>query len=161
VRRFESAIPGVMLACLAACGGNHDPNTKQKTELSPAPEDSAAAHTLPATAVAEAQAAAADPAAPGFAGVWAADPAQCRDFKQTYQFSAARIEMGAKRGCAVTSISEEHPSGRSMIYHVGGACIGKTASNDAITFTFGPSDTVMQARVNDEPPERLVRCPPH
>jgi hypothetical protein len=161
VRLLESAVCVVMFAGLAACGGNQDPNAKKMTELSPAPRNSAAAHVVPDPGGAALQPAATVSAAPGFAGVWASGPAQCLDLKKTYQFSATRIEMGAERGCAVTSISEEHPSGRSLIYHVSGACIGKTASNDAIVFSFGPSDTVMQVQVNDGPPETLVRCPQH
>lgn len=159
VRR--GAFIACMLLCagLAACGGNKDPNAKHKTELSPAPSNSAAAHTTPGPAVQEAKAAANGGQAPGFAGVWAADAGQCADPKQTYQFSGDRIEMGAKRGCAVTAISEEHPTGRSMIYHVMGACIGKKASNDMFLFSFGASDTTMKLQVNDELPERLVRCP--
>jgi hypothetical protein len=46
-----------------------------------------------------------------------------------------------------------------MIYHVMGACIGKKASNDMFLFSFGASDTTMKLQVNDELPERLVRCP--
>ncbi|MBI1360143.1 MAG: hypothetical protein GC155_07650 [Alphaproteobacteria bacterium] len=159
-------------AGLAACDGNTDPNNKPATELSPPPDNSAAAHMVtpppgapnvkPAAASAPSEPAE-TPAGPppGFAGRWASTEGACKDPEKVYRFSARRIEMGAQRGCAVISIGEEHPTGRSMIYHVEGACIGeKRSENQSITFRFGASDTIMQVQVDDDPPERVVRCPP-
>ncbi len=155
----------VAFAGVAACGGNTDPNNKAKTELSPAPDNSVAAHMvtpLPGTPnVQPASQPAPVGTPPGFAGDWASDEAACKEPDKVYHFTASRIDMGAERGCAVTSTSGEHPTGRSMIYHVEGACIGeKRAENQAITFRFGASDTVMEVQVDDNPPERVVRCPP-
>lgn len=168
-----------LAAGLAGCGGNTDPNNKPKTELSPPPANSVAAHMMsapPGTVAAPVPAAAAgvtpSPAAfetapavggapPGFAGVWASDEGACKDPQKVWTLSTERLDMGAARGCAVTSMREDHPTGRSMIYHVEGACIGeKRSANQSITFTFGASDTVMQVQVDDDPPERVVRCPP-
>ncbi len=47
-----------------------------------------------------------------------------------------------------------------MIYHIKADCEGGAGTaGDAFTLSFGASDTVMQMKVNDREPTRLVRCP--
>jgi hypothetical protein len=65
-----------------------------------------------------------------------------------------------ERSCAVKSISEEHPTGRSMIYTVMADCLTEgAASKDQFAFNFSAADTVMQLQLNGREPVRLVRCP--
>lgn len=93
--------------------------------------------------------------------MWASSVAACAEPDQGVILSADRIEMPAdKRSCAITSIKEDHPTGRSMTYTVGAACnTNGQASTDIFHFAFGASDTVMQFQINDAAPLPLERCP--
>jgi hypothetical protein len=65
-----------------------------------------------------------------------------------------------ERSCKVKSISEDHPTGRSMTFTMMADCLTEgEASLDRFTFNFGAADTIMQLQINDRDPVRLVRCP--
>jgi hypothetical protein len=128
------------------------------------------AETPPATSASEASAAAAEaplppsdvnatPAPePGFAGQWAAAESDCGNAAKAIALSGQSVRTApGDPTCAVKSLSEEHPTGRSMIYHIIADCGGR--AQEAFTLTFGASDTVMDMRVNEREPVRLVRCP--
>jgi hypothetical protein len=98
---------------------------------------------------------------PGYAGLWAETVAACSEPDMGYTLTAERLDIPAqKRSCAVTSVEEEHPSGRAMNFVVQAACSADGApSQDTFRFEFGAADTIMQLKLNDGPPVRLERCP--
>lgn len=103
---------------------------------------------------------------PGYSGVWAPKSADCTDSTKTYLLSGETLTLTPQsRTCTVKSLAEEHPTGRSAIYHLTAACVsdpptGATPlADDAVTLTFGASDTVMQMQVNSGEPMTLERCP--
>ena len=101
-----------------------------------------------------------DAAAPGFAGRWAAAEAQCGEPAKTFDLSAHSFAMPGGNACAVTRVSEEHPTGRSAVFAVTADCTADDpASSDRFTLNFGAADTIMQLQQNDQAPVRLVRCP--
>ena len=98
---------------------------------------------------------------PGYSGLWAENIAACAEPDTGYTLTAERLDLPAhKRSCTVSSIEEEHPSGRSMNYAIKASCTSDDGpSQDNLRFEFGASDTVMQFKLNDEAPVRLERCP--
>ncbi|MDP3739614.1 MAG: hypothetical protein Q8R02_19655 [Hyphomonadaceae bacterium] len=153
------AIGAVALAVLIACSPQapEEPAQPKPSEPTLHTSGTEAPDTTAGTTAAEA----AQLVAPGFAGDWASAEAECADPAKMLKLSADRIEMTpSAQSCSVKSISEEHPTGRSMIYTISADCLagGKTSA-DNFTLNFGPSDTVMQLQLNDRQPMRLVRCP--
>ena len=151
------AIGAVALAVLIACSPQapEEPAAPKPSEPTLHTSGTEAPDTTAGTTAAEA----AQIVAPGFAGTWASAEAECADTAKASRLSAEKIEL-AGQSCTVKSISEEHPSGRSMIYTINAACGAGTApTTDNFTLNFGASDTVMQLQQNDQPPIRLVRCP--
>lgn len=152
------AVGAVALAVLIACSPQAPEEPVQPKPSEPTLHTSGT--EAPDTTVGTTPAEAAQIVAPGFAGAWASAEAECADPAKMLELSADTIEMApAAQSCAVKSISEEHPTGRSMIYTISADCMadGK-ASADNFTVNFGASDTVMQLQRNDETPMRLVRC---
>ena len=99
---------------------------------------------------------------PGFIGAWASIEADCGDPAKTVKLSAKTFTLMPGEGdCAVKSISEEHPSDRSMSYTIIANCVAKDRTGeDTFRVNFGPSDTIVQFQQNAREPVRLVRCPP-
>jgi hypothetical protein len=152
------AIGAVALAVLIACSPQapEEPAQPKPSEPTLHTSGTEAPDTTAGTTAVEA----AQIVAPGFAGDWAAAEAECADPAKTLKLSAERIEITlGEQSCAVKSISEEHPTGRSMIYTISADCTAEgKATSDNFTLNFGASDTVMQLQLNDRPPMRLVRC---
>lgn len=151
------AVGAVALAVLIACSPQapEEPAAPKPSEPTLHTSGTEAPDTTAGTTAAEA----AQIVAPGFAGTWASAEAECSDPAKASTLSADRIELTGQ-SCAVKSISEEHPTGRSMIYTVNAACGAEaTPATDNFTLNFGASDTVMQLQQNDQQPIRLVRCP--
>lgn len=112
------------------------------------------------------------PSEPGYSGVWAASSADCTDSVKTYLLSGDALSLTPQsRNCAVKSLAEEHPTGRSVIYRITAVCISNPPSTsqtvgvaqpsgeDTITLSAGASDTVMQMQVGIGAPMTLERCP--
>lgn len=98
---------------------------------------------------------------PGFAGIWASEAKDCATPTSTFKLSANAINMTpGERACAVKSIDEQHPTGRSALFVVKASCLteGET-SEDTFRLEFGAADTAMQLQLNARDPIRLVRCP--
>lgn len=146
------ALGAVGLAVLIAC---------TPAAVEPAPTETPVVETRPESMPPPPPLPPVTPETPGYAGLWAENAAACAEPDTGYTLTAERLDIPArKRSCAVTSISEEHPSGRAMNYVVEAACSSDgTPSRDKFRFEFGPSDTVMQFKLNDEAPVRLERCP--
>ncbi|HOY78895.1 MAG TPA: hypothetical protein PLN33_13860, partial [Hyphomonadaceae bacterium] len=69
--------------------------------------------------------------------------------------------MAGEGQCAITSVDEQHPTGRSMTYTIKANCVSPNRTGeDTFRINFGPSDTVVQFQQNAREPVRLVRCPP-
>jgi hypothetical protein len=151
------SIGAVSLAVLIAC--SPQPETPTLPDPAPDPAPAKTETTGPATVP---EAAEEPTMPPGYAGTWALMNAECSDPARTFSLGGETITMASgERSCDVASIEEEHPSGRSMIYHIKASCLGPEGeSDDQFTFNFGASDTVMQFKLNDREPMRLVRCPP-
>lgn len=100
--------------------------------------------------------------APGFADTWAVAEADCATPAKTVRLtSEAFTLMEGEGSCKVKSISEEHPTGRSMNYTVIADCVSPARTGeDTFRINFGASDTVMQFQQNAREPVRLTRCPP-
>ena len=150
------AFGAVSLALLFACS----PKPPEAPEpAKPLPESGPQLSTAPVNATPAIVPPDATP--PGYADNWAAIEADCADPARTYKLSAATLEMTPdKKTCAVKSIAEDHPTGRSMIYTLEADCsAGGQATRDVVKFNFGASDTVMQIVFNDHEPVRVVRCP--
>ncbi|MDP3493441.1 MAG: hypothetical protein Q8R82_10020 [Hyphomonadaceae bacterium] len=98
---------------------------------------------------------------PGFAGTWASIETDCGDPAKTVALSPKSISLKQGDGdCAVKSIEEEHPSGRSMSYTIVASCVASDRTGeDTFRINFGPSDTAVQFQQNAREPVRLVRCP--
>lgn len=146
----------VSLALLFACS----PNPPEAPEpAKPLPESGPQLSAAPVNAAPAIIPLDATP--PGYTDDWAAIETDCADPTKTYKLSAATLDMTPdKRTCAVKSISEEHPAGRSTIYTLEADCsAGGLATKDVVKFNFGASDTVMQLVFNDREPVRIVRCP--
>jgi hypothetical protein len=98
---------------------------------------------------------------PGFVDAWATVETGCVVPAETYVLTQ-EVLTTPPRGeiCAITSISEQHPTGRSMIYTVAADCMSDGAPRPEIfKFRFGASDTVMQLEAGALAPVRLLRCP--
>lgn len=149
------AIGAVALAALIACSPSTPPPAPtEPTQPTPQPPVlSSAAPTLgPPPAAID----------PGFADTWAAAEADCATPAKTVRLAAdAFTLMEGEGSCKVKSISEEHPTGRSMNYTVIADCVTPARSGeDTFRLNFGASDTVMQFQQNAREPVRLTRCPP-
>jgi hypothetical protein len=98
---------------------------------------------------------------PGYAGMWAASEAECMEPLKASEFSGETIDYKPEKAtCQVKSLSEETPTGRSMIYTIEADCtVGGQPSHETIKLNFGASDTVMQMVLGKREPVRLVRCP--
>jgi hypothetical protein len=151
------AIGAVSLAVLIAC--SPQPATPASADPTPDPASAMAETAAPSTVPEVAER---PTMPPGYAGAWALKDSECGDSAKTFRLGGDVITMApGDRSCDVASIEEEHPSGRSMIYHIKASCLGPEGeSDDQFTFNFGASDTVMQFKLNDREPMRLVRCPP-
>jgi hypothetical protein len=150
------AVGAVGLAVLIACSPQSptEPPVPQPNEptLSGAPGGDIAPTPPPVTGE--------DAAAPGFAGRWAAAQAECSDAAKAFDLSAHNFAIPGGNACAVTKVSEEHPTGRSAIFTVAADCtVDDVAASDRFILNFGAADTVMQLQQNDQAPVRLVRCP--
>jgi hypothetical protein len=147
------AIGAVGLTILIAC--TPAPERTEGTDAAPQvevrPESMPAPPPLPPVT----------PETPGYAGLWAENITACAEPDTGYTLTAERLDIPAqKRSCAVTSIREEHPSGRAMNYVVEAACTTDgVASRDTFRFEFGAADTIMQLRMGEAAPVRLERCP--
>ncbi|MFT3723180.1 MAG: hypothetical protein QM773_06290 [Hyphomonadaceae bacterium] len=138
----------IALTVLLACSPQAEPPPAQTALETPA-----AVEPPPVPAAIETP-----PQEPGYAGVWALADADCGNAARTFDLSSQSMSMApGGKACVVKSREEEHPTGRSMIYHIMADCGG--GSGGAFTLNFGASDTVMQMKVNDREPVRLVRCP--
>lgn len=158
------AIGAVTLAALIACSPKTETPAADTPAVAvepPSAETTATkvppgAVTVPPTPVTE----------PGYSGVWAPKSADCIETTKTYQLSREALKLTPQaRVCAVNSLQEEHPTGRSAIYRIAAGCVadppaGNTPpGTDTITLTFGASDTVMKMKVNADPEMTLERCP--
>lgn len=153
------AIGAVVLAVLVACS----PQAEQPSAPVEPPTAETVAIKVPPGTLAVPKPPASEP---GYSGVWAATSAACTDSAKTYQLSGQALTLTPQsRNCAVKSLGEEHPSGRSAIYLITAACVAEPptgaqpAADDTITLTFGAADTVMQMQVNAGAPMTLERCP--
>jgi hypothetical protein len=73
--------------------------------------------------------------------------------------SGEAVDIAPGKGCTVKSITEEHPTGRSMIYHIVANCGAAGQPGESrVTLNFGPSESEMQLQVEDKRPVRLARC---
>lgn len=155
------AVGAITLATLIACSPPVQVLTGTPASTAPA---SATTAVEPATALqADAVNPTPAPGDPGYAGAWAETTADCSDPAKTFLFSAEVVNLTPqKRNCAVKSMREERPTGRSAIYTLVAACIsdppGAAGGKDTLVLNFGASDTVMQLEVNSDPPLRLERC---
>jgi hypothetical protein len=149
------AIGAITLAILVACSPQ-----QESPQPAPAPETPPAVieppTPAPAPVISETPA-----DQPGYAGIWAFVDSECGDAAKTVRLNGRSISMApGGKTCAVKSLEEEHPTGRSMTYHIKADCDGDAGvTEDMFTLNFGASDTVMQMKVNDREPTRLVRCP--
>jgi len=155
------AAGAVGLALLFACSPQ-SPSSPEPTQ--PAPQGGPQVSSGPvnvAPAVAEAPPPAVPPQKPGYAGMWAASDAECMEPLKASEFSADTIDYKPEKAeCQVKSLSEETPTGRSMIYTIEADCtVGGQPSHETIKLNFGASDTVMQMVLGKRQPVRLVRCP--
>ncbi|HEV7689821.1 MAG TPA: hypothetical protein VGO52_03320 [Hyphomonadaceae bacterium] len=153
------AAGAVGLALLFACSPQ-SPSAPEPTKPAPPSGPQVSADPVNAApAIVEAPPPAA--AKPGYAGMWAASDAECTDPLRASEFSAETINYKPeKAACQVKSLSEETPTGRSMIYTIEADCtLGGQPSHETIKLNFGASDTVMQMVLGKREPVRLVRCP--
>jgi hypothetical protein len=99
---------------------------------------------------------------PGYTGAWANIETDCGDAAKTIKMTGKAITLMAGEGaCTITSIDEQHPSGRSMAYTIKANCASPhRTGEDTFHINFGASDTVIQFQQNAHEPTRLVRCPP-
>ncbi len=148
------AIGAIALAVLVACSPSTPPPTPgepaQPTPQPPVLSSGAPDIGLPPASI-----------APGFADTWAAAEADCATPAKTVRLAAdAFTLMEGEGSCQVKSISEEHPTGRSMNYTVIADCVSAARTGeDTFRFNFGASDTAMQFQQNAREPVRLTRCP--
>jgi hypothetical protein len=150
------ATGAIALALLFACSPN--PSTEPMPPAPSAPQLSTATVEPAAAPTPEA----APPVSqPGYAGSWATEASLCADAAKTYKLSGDMLDLTPEaRACQVKGITEEHPTGRAMIYHLEADCTATGApSHDKIVFDFGASDTVMQFKLNEREPQTLQRCP--
>lgn len=159
----HGAISAIALAALIAC-------SPQPAATRPAPSaavEPPSAETLPTKVPPGAVAVPPAPATePDYAGVWAPASADCTTTTKTYVLGGDMLTLAPQsRSCAVKSMQEEHPTGRSAIYRISATCVsnpptGAASSGvDLIALTFGASDTVMQMQVNTDKALTLERCP--
>lgn len=153
------AIGAVILAVLIACS----PQTGQPSAPVKPPTAETEAIKVPPGTVTVPEPPASEP---GYSGVWAAKSAECTDSLKTYQLGGEALTLTPQsRNCAVKSLAEEHPTGRSAIYRITATCTTEPptgtqpVADDTIVLTFGAADTVMQMQVNDGAPMALERCP--
>ncbi|HPN06371.1 MAG TPA: hypothetical protein PK050_11205 [Hyphomonadaceae bacterium] len=99
---------------------------------------------------------------PGYTGAWASIETDCGDLVKVVKLSGKNVTLMAGEGqCAITSVDEQHPTGRSMTYTIKANCVSPNRTGeDTFRINFGPSDTVVQFQQNAREPVRLVRCPP-
>ena len=99
---------------------------------------------------------------PGYAGAWVLDETDCGDAAKTVKLTGKTVTLMAGDGaCTITSIDEQHPTGRSMIYTIKANCTSANRTGeDTFRINFGASDTAVQFQQNAREPVRLVRCPP-
>ena len=99
---------------------------------------------------------------PGYTGAWASVETDCGDPAKVIKLTAKDISLTAGEGaCTITSIDEQHPTGRSMIYTIKANCVSPNRTGeDTFHINFGASDTAVQFQQNAREPVRLVRCPP-
>ncbi len=99
---------------------------------------------------------------PGYTGAWASIETDCGDPAKTVKMTGKAITLMAGEGaCTITSVDEQHPSGRSMAYTLKANCAAPNRTGeDTFHINFGASDTVVQFQQNAREPVRLVRCPP-
>ncbi len=99
---------------------------------------------------------------PGYTGAWANIETDCGDPAKVIKMTGTSLKLMAGEGeCAISSIDEQHPTGRSMIYTIKANCVSPNRTGeDTFRINFGASDTVVQFQQNAREPVRLVRCPP-
>ena len=156
------AAGAVGLALLFACSPQ-SPGTPEPTQ--PAPQGGPQLSSDPVNAAPAVVAPEAPPPVPvqkpGYAGMWAASEAECSDPLKASEFSGETVNYKPEKAtCQVKSLSEETPTGRSMVYTIEADCMaGGQPSHETIKLNFGASDTVMQMLLGKREPVRLVRCP--
>ncbi|MEQ1781587.1 MAG: hypothetical protein ABMA14_09520 [Hyphomonadaceae bacterium] len=159
------AIGAVVLASLISCSPKAETpiaTTSPTTTVEPPSAETTAIKVPPGAVVAPP----APVSEPGYSGVWAAKSADCVDATKAYQLSGGMLKLTPQsRVCSVNSLQEEHPTGRSAIFHITAGCVmdpptgAAPAGADTVTLTFGASDTVMKMKVNADPEMTLERCP--
>ncbi|RYY94223.1 MAG: hypothetical protein EON61_24015 [Alphaproteobacteria bacterium] len=99
---------------------------------------------------------------PGYTGAWANIETDCGDPTKVVKLTGKNVTLMAGEGqCDITSIDEQHPTGRSMTYEIKANCVSPNRTGeDTFHISFGASDTVIQFQQNAREPVRLVRCPP-
>jgi hypothetical protein len=153
----------ITLALAIACS----PQAPSTSVEAPQPGGAASAEALPQPPAPVTPAAPATPPPPvevdqpGYAGSWAAVRAECADPTKALHLAGDVIDISVdKRNCGVTSLKEEHPTGRSMIYRIAVDCEGEGGeTKHNVTLNFGAADTIVQMQVDDGPAARLERCP--
>lgn len=152
------AVGAIALTTLIAC-----------TPASPPVETVSAPAPVPAASEPASQAGAPTPIGPpppnidpGYTGAWANIETDCGDLAKVIKMTGKDITLMAGEGvCTITSIDEQHPTGRSMIYTIKANCVSPNhTGEDTFHINFGASDTIVQFQQNAREPVRLVRCPP-
>lgn len=148
------AISAAALAALIACTPASPPADVAQaaaTASQPAPPAQAPAPIGPPPANID----------PGYTGAWANIETDCGDVAKVIKMTGKSLSLMAGEGqCTITSIDEQHPSGRSMSYAIKANCVSPNRTGeDTFRINFGASDTVIQFQQNAREPVRLVRCP--
>jgi len=99
---------------------------------------------------------------PGYTGAWANIETDCGDPAKVIKLTGKNVRLMSGDGqCEISSIDEQHPTGRSVIYAIKANCVSPNRTGeDTFHINFGASDTVIQFQQNAREPARLVRCPP-
>ncbi len=148
------AIGAIGLALLFACSPQPPEQTAQpQASSTTVSEDLANLASTPAFQVSEPE--------PGYSGDWAFAAGECAEPAKTIKLARTIVDMTpGERSCAIKSMTEEHPTGRSAVYTLKAACITEGAtSEDTFKLKFGASESTMQLQLNDAKPVKLVRCP--
>ncbi len=150
------AIGSAALAALIACTPSNQPadtaSTAPSAASAPTPSEMASTPVGPPPANID----------PGYAGAWANIETDCGDPAKVVKLTGRNVALMANEGlCDITSVDEQHPTGRSMAYTIKASCMSPNRSGeDTFHINFGASDTVIQFQQNAREPVRLVRCPP-
>jgi hypothetical protein len=153
------AIGAVGIALLFACSPKAP---EQPVQPPPQPQTSTTvSEDLASLAFSATTASQASELEPGYSGDWAFASRECLDPAKTIKLARTIVDMTpGERSCAIKSMTEEHPTGRSVVYTLKAACITEGAtSEDTFKLNFGASESAMQLQLNNTKPVKLVRCP--